>query len=95
MLLGILKITYDDKFVSHDRVSQYTRPGVIVRLKGTISDLPVVRRQSVGWVVEAESVAIFGNYYPASGGVLVTMRRNAFSDDLLDSLTYGRSVSLS
>src|SRR5713101_1997028 len=46
MLLGILKITYDDKFAPHDRVSRYTRPGLVVQLKGRVSDLPVVRQQS-------------------------------------------------
>src|ERR1043166_8307762 len=94
-LLGTLKITYDDRYAPNDRVSLFTRPGLVVTLKGTISDLPIVRQQSVRWVVEAESVYFAGNWARASGGVLVSARPSDISDSLLQSMSYGRSLTLS
>ncbi len=91
---GIIKITIDHRLLPDDNIAKYVKPNTHIQLKGKVTDLPVVRQQLVRWVVEAESVVIYNKSYPASGGVYTTVKKDLIDKALLDSLTYGRAVTL-
>ena len=92
LLLGMLKITFDTTLVSPDNISRFIRAGSTVQIQGTLTDMPVVRNGVVRWVVEAETVIVYGRPYRASGGVVASAPTGHLIATVLDSLEYGRHV---
>lgn len=92
---GILKITVDAKSYSYHNVSQFIAPGRQIYIKGKVTDLPAVSAKIIRFGVEAESVAVYNRMFAASGGVIVLRHRDTLSLRIIDSMSYGREVTLS
>jgi competence protein ComEC len=92
MVFGMFKITYDARYVSDDRISNFISSGRTISLKGTISDLPRITGQSIRFVIEAEELEFNETNQIVSGGVLVSLYYSKLNSALAESLTYGREV---
>ncbi|HTK81596.1 MAG TPA: DNA internalization-related competence protein ComEC/Rec2 [Bacteroidota bacterium] len=94
ILLGAAKLAHDDGVLPPDSITLFTKPDQSVGLTAKVTDLPVVRGESVRFVVDAESIRVYGKSYPASGGVVVSANVKRLPRALADSLEYGRTVTM-
>ena len=94
VLLGIVKISYDDSSIPENSILRYAKPGVTLVVHGDVTDLPSVRQNMVRFIVQAESVKVHDRSYSVSGDVYVSMRRTDVDATLLDSIHYGSTLQL-
>lgn len=78
----------------NDSVARFAGGGCIVNVRCTLIDLPRATERSIRFVVEAESVSVFGHTYATSGGVLVSVRRDSHMANVLSGLAYGQDLVL-
>lgn len=93
--LGQLKITQDSRNLEPDNVAHFVGVSEEVQIDGELTDLPRVSERWIRFVLEAKDLHIGINSYAASGGVAVSLRNNTDTRRLVDSLTYGRMLSVS
>ncbi|MBI1803993.1 MAG: DNA internalization-related competence protein ComEC/Rec2 [Ignavibacteriae bacterium] len=91
---GLLKIGYDAKNVQDNDIARCIVPGRMVEIDGIVSDLPRLTQYSLRWGLDVRKLTYQGKDYPVSGTVIVSVRRKDADTTLLDSISYGRMLSL-
>jgi competence protein ComEC len=93
-IFGILKISYDAKYVTGENIARFILPGKSIELHCTIADLPQLTDRSVRFAVEAVEVLSDSQRQRATGGILITARRRDVDTTMLTFMTYGRAIVL-
>ncbi|MGA2625299.1 MAG: DNA internalization-related competence protein ComEC/Rec2 [Bacteroidota bacterium] len=94
LCFGMFRIAVDGRIHSDDNVAGFVSPKAEVTLLGIISEYPKSNGQSIQFVVDAESLAIRGRWFKTSGGVITSVRINGSRPGFLDSISYGRIITL-
>ncbi|MFI5252495.1 MAG: DNA internalization-related competence protein ComEC/Rec2 [Bacteroidota bacterium] len=95
-LFGIIKITYDSKIVPTDNVGFYASTvEKNVTLKAAITDLPIKKGRHYSFVVDADSFYCGSYNAGVEGSVQVNLYQDSLPISVLNSLSYGKRVSLS
>ncbi len=74
-LFGILKISYEKRFVPSEDISNFINPNREVTLTATIVDQPNIRSKRIQFTAEVESLTYLSAHEYTDGEILVTILR--------------------
>jgi competence protein ComEC len=93
VLFGVAKISFDTRIRSNNSIEYFCNQEVqVVTLMGVLKERAVIKKKSVTFIVQAESVVTDGRASAAEGQVIGTISTKKISEGKVAQLQYGKRV---